>query len=64
MEALPQAAFDWDYGSEDNAVYQYLRRNAASSRAMIERVWTFLNLEGGADFVGMEPKPNRTIRSR
>lgn len=55
-EALPQAAFDWDYGSEDNAVYQYLRRNAASSRAMIERVWTFLNLEGGADFVGMEPE--------
>lgn len=41
FETLPKSVFDdWKTSLEGNAL-DYLRRNAASQRALIERIWTF-----------------------
>lgn len=41
FETLPKSIFDnWKASDQGNAL-EYLRRNAASQRALIERIWTF-----------------------
>ncbi len=55
-ESLPRGACDWKTESGAEPVLAYLRRNAASTRAVVERVYAFLNEEGAVPLVGAEPE--------
>ncbi len=54
-ESLPRGASAWKTEAAE-PVLAYLRRNAASTRAVIERVYAFLNEEGAVPLVGAEPE--------
>ena len=55
-ESVPRGAGDWKTEGESEAVLAYLRRNAASTRAVIERVYAFLNTESAVPLIGVEPE--------
>ena len=57
-ESLPRGACDWRSDAGAEPVLAYLRRNAASTRAVIERVYAFLNEGGAVPLVGAEPESN------
>ena len=54
-ESLPRGASSWKTEAAE-PVLAYLRRNVASTRAVIERVYAFLNEEGAVPLVGAEPE--------
>lgn len=55
-ESVPRGAGDWKTEGESETVLSYLRRNAASTRAVIERVYAFLNTESAVPLIGVEPE--------
>ena len=54
-ESVSRKAGKWTE-SDSEPVLAYLRRNAASTRAVIERVYAFLNLDGAVSLIGVEPE--------